>query len=215
MSAESRIEADLAGAARKLAEWATMAARTYGIYSGINSAIHSAPDKSTHLVHHADEVRRQMALMTVIRTFALLDRSATISLQPVYQFLKRPHAVATVAELYASSEPRSDLHAAQIDCEKFCERFLMEYRTIDWGVFSRLQSFRNSALAHIGEDVTKFVRYGELEQIVRSCTRLAGEFSLMITGLNDWPEEDIDEYHDNTAALWKAVFKADSDGVLQ
>lgn len=208
------IEKDPAGVARKLSEWATMAARAYGTYAGINTAIGNAPDKSSRAVHHADEVRREMALMAALRTVALLDGTARISLQPVYRFLNEPKSLETVAGLYASSEPQSPLHVAVSDCGRFCERFLTEYRTIDWDAFSRLQSFRNSALAHIGQDVSKFVRYRELEQIVRICTRLAGEFILMTTGLNDWPEEDIDECQEATSAFWSAVFTADEKSLL-
>ena len=208
------LEKDPAGAARKLSEWATMAARAYGTYAGINTAIGNATDKSSRAVHHANEARREMALMAAVRTFALLDRTARISLQSVYRFLSQPKGLETVTELYASSEPQSPLHVAVLDCGRFCERFLTEYRTIDWDAFGRLQSFRNSALAHIGEDVSKFVRYRELEQIVRICARLAGEFILMTTGLNDWPEEDIDEYQESTSAFWSAVFTADENNLL-
>lgn len=186
-----------------------MAARSYGIYAGINTAISHASDKSTLSVHHADEIRAQMALMTVVRAFALLDRSTDLSIQKVYRFLEQPHALDVVSQLYSESDPHWPLDSSRNECRKFFERFLTEYRTIDWESFGRLQSFRNNALAHIGVEITKFVRYQELELIVRTCARLSGEFTLMVSGLNHWPEEDIDEYSRSAFEFWSSLFAAD------
>jgi hypothetical protein len=205
---------DLAGTAKKLSEWATMAARAYGIYAGINDAIRSAADKSTPAVHHADEMRRQMVLMSAIRTSALLDRCANISLQSVYRFIGHEDAIDLLAASYAASDPAWPLESALEDVREARERFIGRYETINWGAFGRLQSFRNNALAHIRIEVGKFIQYGELEQIIRTCAHLSGEFTLMTTGRNHWPEEEITDNRERSCVFWSAIFKADATDKL-
>ncbi|MFC6486930.1 hypothetical protein [Nitratireductor sp. GCM10026969] len=195
--------------ASKLNDWATLAARAYGTYAGVNTAIAKATDKSSPAVQHADEVRQQVALMAVIRTFAVLDRDGSVSFQPVYQFPKEDRATELISALYAASEPPCSNEMAMADCGKAIERFQAEYQRINWKAFGRLQGFRNSAISHVAwGDVKKFVTYGELEETVRICCRLAGELTLMTSGLNDWPEEDISEYQETAYTFWAAAFAA-------
>lgn len=205
---------DLSGTAKKLSEWATMAAEAYGIYAGINDAIGSASDKSTPAVGHADELRRQVVLMAAIRTSALLDRCANISLQSASRFLKRKDAIDLLSASYAASDPVSPLDWALKDVREARERFISRYKTIEWNAFARLQSFRNSALAHIGIEVGKFIQYRELEQLIRTCAHLSGEFTLMATGRNHWPEEDISDNRGRSCVFWSALFKADAEDKL-
>ncbi|MEP9379842.1 hypothetical protein ABLE91_24235 [Aquabacter sp. CN5-332] len=201
--------ADVSGAAKKLNLWADMAARAYGAYSGINASIAAASDKSLPSIHHAHEIRQQLALMSVIRTFALLDRDAGLSMQSVHRFLKREEAIRLVAESFALSEPPSSLEGAKRDSSLAVQRFLLKYGEIDWTVFGRLQSFRNVAISHITwREVDKFVTYGELEHLVRISCALAGEFTFMTSGLNDWPEEQIAVSYDDAFMFWSAALKA-------
>lgn len=205
---------DLAGTAKKLSEWATMAARAYGIYAGINDAIHSAEDKSAPAVHHADEMRSQMVLMSAIRTSALLDRKANISLQSACRFIEREDAIDLLAASYAASDPVWPIESVLKDVREARERYITKYKTINWEAFGRLQSFRNNALAHIGTEVGKFIKYGELEQIIRICAHLSGEFMLITTGRNHWPEEDISDNRELSSNFWAAIFKADAKDKL-
>lgn len=154
--------------ASQIRAWATMAASAYGTYSGINPAIHEAKDKTCASVYHADRVRQHMALMAVVRVFALLDRNSDTSLQAMNRLLQEPVGLERIAESYASSEPPSSLSDAERNCAEFVERFRVEYAQINWSLFGRLQSFRNGAIAHISrKDVESRITYGQLEEFTR------------------------------------------------
>jgi hypothetical protein len=74
--------------APKLSEWTDMAAKAFGLYQGVNRAIRDAEDKGTDSAMMADQLRQQLALMAVIRCFAVLDRSTEISFQSVHRLFK-------------------------------------------------------------------------------------------------------------------------------
>jgi hypothetical protein len=47
--------------APELNAWAEMAARAYGLYSGINDAIKKSREKHGSVAHHASEIRQEMS----------------------------------------------------------------------------------------------------------------------------------------------------------
>ncbi|ESY65541.1 hypothetical protein X743_29435 [Mesorhizobium sp. LNHC252B00] len=201
--------------APKLNEWASMAAHSYGLYSGINAAISRAHDKSAPIVTHADHLRTETALLCIVRLFATIDRDSQISLQSVNRFLKLPNSPHELATAYAASNDRAQIEAAMKACKAGIDRFNKYYSTIDWNAIGRMQSFRNSAIAHItwGE-VRKFVTHGELETLVEIVGRLAGETTLMTSGLNNWPHEHQEIAHDDAKHKWDAIFAADHRDVI-
>lgn len=193
----------------KLNEWASMAAHAYGIYSGINRAIGSAPDKSVPVVQHAAHYREMAALLCVVRVFAAIDREAKISLQSVYRYLKEPASIAEIAHAYAASTPSSSLNLTV--AMKSIDQFNVEYARIDWSTLGRLQSFRNTAIAHIGwNEVQRLVTYGQLETLVEIVSKLAGQLTLMTSGLNNWPDEHRELACDDAYHKWSAIFAADA-----
>jgi hypothetical protein len=97
----------VAAIAPELNAWSEMAARAFGLYSGINEAIKKARDKDGWVAHHASEIRQQMILMALIRSFAVMDRGSDVSFQSVYRFLKMPDALPLVAQCYAETEPNA------------------------------------------------------------------------------------------------------------
>ncbi|MER9938159.1 hypothetical protein [Mesorhizobium sp. M0088] len=196
--------------APRLNEWASVAAHAYGLYSGINAAIAAAPDKSASIVHHADEFRMMSALLCIVRVFATIDRASIVSLQSVNRFLKSDSALSCVAAAYAGTDDAAKIDVASGTCGRSIQRFKTEYARIDWSVLGRLQSFRNSAIAHIRwSEVDRFVTFGELEALVEIVGRLAGETSLMTSGLNNWPHEHQESAHENAKQKWGAIFTAD------
>ena len=200
--------------APQLNAWATMAARSFGLYTGINNAIRGAADKGAGVVHHADELLMQLALLCVVRTFALIDRESDVSLQSAYRFLKTDGSLDGISALYAAAPEPSSIEGARITCSRSMSRFFDAYGKIDWQALGRLQSFRNTAIAHVAwADVKKFVTFGELERFVRIAAILAGELTLMTSGRNDWPSEQIESGQD-AEHLWKAIFAAHASGAL-
>ncbi|CAH2409354.1 conserved hypothetical protein [Mesorhizobium escarrei] len=196
--------------APKLNEWASMGAHSFGLYSGINAAIAEAPDKFAPIVLHADELRMTSAMLCMVRIFATIDRGSAISLQSVNRFLKTDAAASDLAAAYFGTSDSSKTQDANRTCELSIHRFKNEYARINWSALGRLQSFRNSAIAHISwGEVDKFVTFGELEALVEIVGQLAGETSLMTSGLNNWPHEHQESAHDNAKHKWSAIFAAD------
>lgn len=193
----------------KLNEWASMAAHAYGIYAGINRAIGETKDKSAPVVSHADHYRQMAALLCVVRVFATVDRQAKISLQSVHRYLKKPESVMEVARAYAASPPEEKPNLVQ--SQKFIDQFNADYAHIDWKALGNLQSFRNTAIAHIGwDEVKRFVTFGQLESLLEIVSKLAGQLTLMTSGLNNWPYEHRESACDNAYHKWAAIFAADA-----
>lgn len=198
----------------KLNEWASMAAHAYGTYAGINDAIRQATEKRAPIVQHADHYRQMAALLCVVRTFATIDRGSELSLQSVYRYLQSESAIEEVAQVYAvapaPTTPDIDLARSWIG------QYQIEYAKINWTTLGAMQSFRNSAIAHISwRQVERFVSYGELEELVRIVSALAGQLTLMTTGVNNWPEEHQRLAHSDAKHKWSAIFAADASDKIK
>ncbi|RWO77159.1 hypothetical protein [Mesorhizobium sp.] len=200
--------------APELNAWTEMAARAYGAYAGINDAIKKARAADGSVAHHASEIRQQMIMMALIRSFAVMDRDARVSFQSVYRFLHTPNALNELAESYAKSEPASSVDSALATCAAAKTKFLVAYRAINFKSLGRMQSFRNSGIAHITmPDIEKArVTYTEIEKLVLSCCELAGQLTLMVSGRNDWPKEHLDDAFDVAYAFWLEAITAHSEG---
>ncbi|TGQ52140.1 hypothetical protein EN836_21270 [Mesorhizobium sp. M1C.F.Ca.ET.193.01.1.1] len=195
--------------APKLNEWASMTAHAYGLYAGINQAIGETKDKAAPVVGHADYYRQMAALLCVVRVFATVDRQAKISLQSVHRYFKKPESVAEVAQAYAASPPQGSPNPVQ--SQKFIDQFNADYARIDWKALGNLQSFRNTAIAHIGwDEVNRFVTFGQLEALLGIVSKLAGQLTVMTSGLNNWPDEHRESARDNAYHKWSAIFAADA-----
>lgn len=201
--------------APELNAWTSMAARAYGIYSGVNDALKMTRGKDAVAKHRAHEVRQEMIMMTLIRLFAVMDRQSEVSLQSAYRFLTQPMSLDEVARCYsAGREPGSEALAT---CSAAINKFLSVYRAVDFKSFGRIQSFRNGHIAHIvwPEAERAKVTYSEVEAMVRACCEMAGQLTLMISGLNDWPEEHLNEAHHDAYEFWFAAILADAEGRLE
>lgn len=197
----------------QLHTWAELAAHAYGLYSGVNEAIKRSTEKWPAAAHHGAEYRQELALMAIIRIFATMDRSAEISFQAVHRYLKLAHASEEIAASYAASDPPSPLEAAKRTVRDSIGRFSDLYQAIDFKAFRRMQPFRNGQIAHISwpEVEAAKVTYADLERLVRTCCRMAGELKLMLTGCNDWPEEHLDDCHKRAYDFWSAAISADAE----
>lgn len=202
--------------APELNAWAEMSARAFGLYSGINDAIKKSREKHGSVAHQASEIRQQMILMALIRAFAMMDREATISLQSVYRFLCSPGALSAIKQTYANTEPISSLSEAELVCVRAIEKFKATYLAVDFKAFARIQSFRNTGIAHISwpDAVKAKVTYHDVERLVRGCAEMSGQLMLMLFGRNDWPAEHLDTVHSESYHFWLAVITADHDGTL-
>ncbi|MBZ9703246.1 MULTISPECIES: sensor domain-containing protein [unclassified Mesorhizobium] len=202
--------------APELNAWAEMAARAFGLYEGINEAIKMARDKDGSVAHYADEIRQQMILMALIRSFALMDRGSKVSLQSAYQFLLMPDSFQLIARRYADSEPKSSFYGAMPVCQSAISRFLEAYRSVDFAGFQRIQSFRNSGIAHVSwPDAEKAkVTFSDVEKLVLGCCEMAGQLTLMTSARNDWPIEHLEEARSTSYRLWLATITAQSNGML-
>lgn len=195
--------------------WTDMAVSAYALYAGANEAIKLAQDKSNDSALMADQIRQQSALMTVIRCFALLDRCTELSFQSVYRFLKCDDAFEGLATNYALVPPVCAKETAEKECRAAIDKFLSAYSEIDFSTLSRLQSFRNKAIAHIAwEETEKFVTYGELEKLMRICSALAHQLNLMTSGLNNCPWEHYEATYDQAFNFWSATIRDDPDPFL-
>ncbi|TIY10472.1 MAG: hypothetical protein E5V16_11730 [Mesorhizobium sp.] len=201
--------------APELNSWTSMAARAYGMYSGINEAIKMTRGKNALAKERANEIRQEMIMMTLIRLFAVMDRQSEVSLQSAYRFLNQPTALAEVVQWYSSGQdPTVDAPAT---CSAALDKFLSVYRQVDFKGFGRIQSFRNGQIAHIAwPDAEKAkVTYSEVETMVRACCEMAGQLTLMTSGLNDWPDEHLNEAHHDAYEFWHAAISADAEGRLE
>jgi len=181
--------------APRLSEWTDMAAEAYGLYDGVNKAIGAASDKSTDSARMAEQMRQQLALMAVIRCFAVLDRSSARSFQAVNRFLKA-----------TSHDQLSRLPQVAL------RQFRSAYEKLDVDALKRMQSFRNDAIAHVSwRDAQKFISYGELAGLVRNACDLADALNLMTSGMNDTPIEHMDGAYEQSKHFWDAVLRDDPD----
>lgn len=208
--------ADVVLAQQQLHDWTEMAAHSFGTYLGINDAIKKSRDKSPAAAHHASEIRQQMILMALIRTFALMDRDAQIFFQSVYRYLNRDEPSAEIAQCYADAEPPSTLSGALKVVGEATQKFCEAYRKADFKAIGRIQSFRNSDIAHISwPDARRAkVTYGDIEMVVTLCCVMAGQLTLMVTGRNDWPIETLEEAQSNAYRFWLAAIAADGESRL-
>ncbi|TPK80031.1 hypothetical protein FJ936_29675 [Mesorhizobium sp. B2-4-13] len=202
--------------APELNAWAEMAARAFGLYEGINEAIKMARDKDGPVAHYASEVRQQMILMALIRSFRLDDRGSKVSLQSAYQFLRVPDSLQLTARLYAESEPKSTLCGAMPICQSGITKFLETYRSVDFAGFQKIQSFRNSGIAHVSwPDAEKAkVTFSDVEKLVLGCCEMAGQLTLITSARNDWPIEHLEETRSTSYKFWLAAITAQSNGTL-
>ncbi|MGI6852074.1 hypothetical protein [Mesorhizobium sp. 1B3] len=201
--------------APELNAWTSMAAQAYGIYAGVNEALKMTRGKHAVAKHRAEEVRQEMIMMTLIRLFAVLDRQSEVSLQSAYRFLKQPNALDEVARCYSGGREAGS--GTLSTCSVALDKFLSVYRAVDFKSFGRIQSFRNGQIAHIvWPDAEKAkITYSEVEAMMRACCDMAGQLTLMTSGLNDWPEERLDEAHREAYEFWLAAILADADGRLK
>lgn len=163
--------------APRLTEWTYMAARAYGFYAGINAAIGAAADPSSGGTIHASDLRQQLALMAVIRVFAVLDASSDVSFQQVHR-----HVRANLAEW--------NLDAGKKTRNKAALRFEEAYGEIKWPVFRELQRFRNGAIAHVSrEELESTVTYDQLAELVEIACQLAKQLRLITEQLHTYPEK--------------------------
>ncbi|MQX94745.1 hypothetical protein GHK03_00495 [Sinorhizobium medicae] len=208
--------ADLIRMEPQLHSWTEMAARAYGLHEGLNLAIKESRDKWPSVAHHASDIRQEMALMALIRSFAVMDREAQISFQSVYRYLSIDSAGEEVAAVYAASDPPCSLATARVDTSAAKTRFLEAYGETDFRAFSRIQSFRNNQIAHISwpEAEAAKVTYADLERLVVGCCKMAGELTLMLTGRNDWPEELLTDSRQQAYRFWLAAIRADAENRL-
>ncbi|MDX0432908.1 hypothetical protein GOL30_26260 [Sinorhizobium medicae] len=208
--------ADLVRMQPQLQSWAEMAARAYGLYEGINLAIKRSRDKWPAVAHHASVFRDEMALMALIRSFAVMDREAEISFQAVNRYLLSESAAEEVAAVYADAEPPCSLATARAETSAAASRFVAAYNETDFKAFGRIQSFRNNQIAHISwpEAEAAKVTYADLEKLVVGCCKMAGELTLMLTGCNDWPEELIETNREEAYRFWLSAIRADAENRL-
>lgn len=192
-----------------------MAARAYGLYAGINEALKMTRGKSAVAKQRAHEVRQEMIMMTLVRLFAVMDRQSEVSLQSAYRFLKQPTALDEVSRWY--SKGQGPWPSATSTCSAALDKFLSRYKQVDFKSFGRIQSFRNGQIAHIvWPDAEKAkVTYSEVESMVRACCDMAGQLTLMISGLNDWPVDDLNEAHHDAYEFWLAAILTDAEGRLE
>lgn len=178
----------------RLRSWTKLVAWTFGTYQGINRAIGAAEVKDSPAAMHADDLRQQMALLSVIRTFAVLDQSTDASFQAVHRLFKD----TGTASLAAAAEQHR-------------REFEKEYAMIDFKALSKLQSFRNT-LAHVTwKDVKRFVTYGELEGLVRTACALCHKLNLVTSGLNGNPIEHLTAGCEDAFGFWDLALRADLD----
>jgi len=198
---------DIREMARRIRDWTRMGSRSFGTYLGINDAIRTATDKSLSAAHHAHALGQDLVLLSVIRIFAVMDKDAEVGLQPAYRFLTSDGAFEHVVSLYHAGDHPSLRPMAEKTCSGSIDRFLVDYRSMDWKAFGKLQRFRNGAIAHISrQELESSITYDQFENIVRRCGRLSGELSLMTSGLNSWPEEDLRDATDDARRFWSTVF---------
>jgi hypothetical protein len=207
---------DVAKMAPELNMWSEMAARAFGLYAGINDAIKKARDKDGSVAHHASEIRQQMILMSLIRSFAVMDRGSDVSFQSVKRFLEAPNALQQIAKSYADSELGGATPKSFSTFELAIDAFLATYRSLDFEAFKKIQSFRNTGIAHISwPDAEKAkVTYVDVERLVRGCCEMAGQLTLMLSGKNDWPWEHFDDSYDTSYSFWLSAITAQSEGRL-
>ncbi|MDH4983971.1 hypothetical protein QEZ47_00040 [Aminobacter anthyllidis] len=58
------------------------------------------------------------------------------------------------------------------------------------------------------------VTYSEVEAMVRACCEMAGQLTLMISGLINWLLEHLDEAHHDAYEFWVAAITTDAEGRL-
>lgn len=168
-----------------------MAAQAYGLYAGANKAIRDAQDRSSDAATMADQIRQQLASMTIIRCFAVLDRSAHLSFQTVYRGLKDMPAVE-----------RASLPSHAL------KRFTAAYGTLKFGILGAMQSFRNNAIAHVSwEETQRFITYGDLKELVEICCELSHALNLLTSGLNNPPIEHLDGSREASFEFWTAALR--------
>lgn len=182
--------AEIAKMAPRLTEWTYMAARAYGFYAGINAAIGVAADPSSDGTNHASHLRQQLALMAVIRVFAVLDASSDVSFQQVHRYVR-----ANLAEWDMEDEKKSRNKAAH--------RFEEAYGEIKWPAFRELQRFRNGAIAHVSkEELESTITYDQLAELVAIACSLAKQLRLITEQLHTYPDEKKAAAKKEALAFW-------------
>ncbi|TIQ98636.1 MAG: hypothetical protein E5X44_04365 [Mesorhizobium sp.] len=139
-----------------------------------------------------------------------MDRASNVSFQAVYRFLKLPDALHLIARCYADSEPKNTFENSLPECKEAMSKFIDAYMSVDFTGLGRLQSFRNSAIAHITmPDIEKAkVTYSDVEKLIRATCEMAGRLTLMLSGGNDWPMEHLEDAHSAVYTFWTKAIKA-------
>ncbi|MEL4072840.1 hypothetical protein WKW50_22130 [Ochrobactrum sp. GPK 3] len=195
---------DILDCAPKLYEWTAMAAVACGTYMGANNAIAKTEDRSSPGAHMADEIRNQMIMMAVIRCFAILDRSAKFSFQLVHRFLKHPSNIdALVTEVTKKPTDGSIPHTESL-CRLSVKQFTDIYSTIDFKALSKLQRFRNDAIAHVSlRDIQRIgLTYDEVIELVKKCCLLSKTLNLAVAGNNADPLKYFDGAIQDAQNFW-------------
>jgi hypothetical protein len=197
-------------AAPRLLRVAAVTAISFGIGDGTNRALpeHGAADD--HLRQVARGNVENALLLTVVRLALLLDREP-VSFQSVYRALSRSEVVRVLIDQAQREWPDGDIWPERVadtirgSTDRFCESF----SSIDWKLHGRLQSFRNSGVAHLTpEGIKGRITYNEIHNLVCLVVKLRECLMVFVSDQAPFYEDEIGEWSDRTKAVWDRVLRA-------
>jgi predicted component of type VI protein secretion system len=92
------------------------------------------------------------------------------------------------------------------DARQSIERFLVEYRRIDWKAHGRLVTFRNTGVAHIPpQKIDQTFTYGEMTQLMRSVALMSDKLCFFADGTILQAEADMEDFRNRAANAWRMI----------
>lgn len=162
-------------AAPHLLTGAVKACETFQLLDGTNKAMKFAAAKPLLEGRVAAAHRQACAMLLVVQLNALLDRNEKrVSFQGFYRALAKADVVNAVISM-AGQKDHAATNWYEHNCQEGIERFLTEYRKIDWhDLHGRLKHFRDFAVAHIFAETHKnSINFGESLSLVMSVLRMS------------------------------------------
>jgi len=197
-------------AAPRLSKVTAVTAISFGIGDGANRALleHEAADDDLRQVARGN--LDNALLLTVVRLALLLDRGP-VSFQSIYRALSRSEVVGVLTDRAQREWPDGDIWPERVadtirgSADRFCESF----SSIDWELHGRLQSFRNSGVAHLTpEGIKRRITYNELRALVSLVVKLRECLMVFVSDQAPFYEDEIGEWGDRAKAVWDRVLRA-------
>ncbi len=197
--------------APRLSKVAAVTAISFGIGDGANRALLEQEAADDDLRQVARGNLGQCCIVDWSGSRCYWTAQIRSASRAFHRALSRSEVVKLLTDRAQRESPDGDIwperaaDAIRGSADRFCEAF----SSIDWELHGRLQSFRNSGVAHLTpEGIKRRITYNELRNLVRLVVKLRECLMVFVSDQAPFYEDEIEEWSDRAKAVWDRVLRA-------